>query len=1320
MCAQVYGVVFDDRMPKMNGRRGQAQGGVDVFVKEAGVGRVGIQCKKYTLKSLKWDDVEDEVGKADKHGTPIKKLILATTAPSDAPLLKKVQELSDAREAKGLFPVEVEFWDDICNHIERYPVLQESYAPHSPGAAYHRQEAKLSALGDLVLETKAMMQGIVGLPPARPESVNRLISQQLDRTNDLLKAGRYRDALAHLAAVGKDLGPFDAHQKARWYLQKGLSLWFTDVDDQEPAALFLKSFELYPDDERMAAAQVRGLMLQGKLDEARAAAQSALVRFPDSQQVWFTQVNLRFVQGELVRMGDLPAALRHEPDALQIVAQVELKVDNLDQAIKLSQQAAEHPAAGFFIRANALRIAVECGSRYPVGAAVGALPVRETNALEFAVGLFDPWHERLWEVQSGAVGETAGHLGYALLMLNRFAEALELARAAETHGYRSTEILRVHVTALFELDREGELLRIANERLAEMNAASLTIVGQVAAAAGNLTLLQQTSDAALALDPADEETTELLTALRWNALLRAARQETAVNEVLAAKVDVSGGLISACMAARVLERAGRTLEADAVVQRAKALVTGESDDADKLMLAELLFDVQHFTEAGALLERLVTPGRLSDLHDKLLACYVRSNRRHKAKQLIASLPAGWIERDRTRSLAVELGQQAADWSFLRTLVDAQIRKHPATVASWLFKLSVSLHSSTPPEFQNDLRGVPELLDGPVRGAARLATMELRYGEAERGMRRLYRMLRRNLDEPEALSAYFLSIVGAPVELPLMQAELPAVAPGSYVALVDEFGTATRLVIDPADVAGLPKRDGYAEAAAPAAAALLGAVVGQQVDLPTLAFGDTRRYTVTAVQSAYRYMLQVVQERANALGGLPHMKSVRIGETGDAERDLAHMKAEVMRSAEVSRQLFETYAAGHMTLSGLSSHMGRSAMEAVLGWPADGPPLFVGTGEAAEREAALARLARPDAVYVIDALTLAELVHLDIQEILAHLPKVLMSTVTKAMLEDALREAKEDRSVATSTEVNGQLAFIEHDAHYHIRRIEFFTAVLAAVETWCEVQPAYGELDDDPETSRLADVLQDEEIEVLLLARTANATVLTLDGRLRFVLEHIAKIPGVWPQALLMHCGHNDLVVPAKRACATVRQLLWNRSFVSLSAADLTWMVLQGGAYLQQGMQRFKVYLSSDEVEFASTSRVAFEFLSQIASLQIQFGAFGELFEHVVEAAMRHKQCAADFGQIVVDFIVELTGSANKSSHPYAAVNAFPEKRMQIQRHLLAERFRRARDRLQAPMDTRPVAVRAVFCSTIPMLIEDKPSPAAEPVGEVLIPRKRSR
>jgi len=155
MCADVYGVVFEDPLPKMNGRRGQSQGGVDVFVQRKGVGRIGIQCKKYTFQAIGWDDVEDEVAKADKRLAPIKQLILATTAPSDARLLERVQLLSDARQAEGLFPVDIEFWDDICNHVERFTVLQDSYAPQSPGAAFHRHQEQLSTVHAVAVRSRA-------------------------------------------------------------------------------------------------------------------------------------------------------------------------------------------------------------------------------------------------------------------------------------------------------------------------------------------------------------------------------------------------------------------------------------------------------------------------------------------------------------------------------------------------------------------------------------------------------------------------------------------------------------------------------------------------------------------------------------------------------------------------------------------------------------------------------------------------------------------------------------------------------------------------------------------------------------------------------------------------------------------------------------------------------------------------------------------------------------------------------------------------------------------------------------------------------------
>ena len=46
MCARIYGAVYGDQLPTINGRRGQAQAGIDVFVNST-AGRIGIQCKRY-------------------------------------------------------------------------------------------------------------------------------------------------------------------------------------------------------------------------------------------------------------------------------------------------------------------------------------------------------------------------------------------------------------------------------------------------------------------------------------------------------------------------------------------------------------------------------------------------------------------------------------------------------------------------------------------------------------------------------------------------------------------------------------------------------------------------------------------------------------------------------------------------------------------------------------------------------------------------------------------------------------------------------------------------------------------------------------------------------------------------------------------------------------------------------------------------------------------------------------------------------------------------------------------------------------------------
>lgn len=1298
MCANVYGVVFHDPKPKTNGRKGQSQGGVDVFVTAKDTGRIGVQCKKYFLTKLEWEHVEDEVRKADKYKTPIKILLIATTSPSDASLLHKIQLLSDEREAQGLFTVEVDFWEDIENHINRFTSLQDSYAPHSAGAAYYRQDQKLDLLHELTLETRNSIATNAALPAGRDDSVNKLITAQLDYTNELLKANLYQDALTHIAAIGKDLEPFDAHQKARWYLQRGLCLWLSRDDDKEAAGFFLKAAALYPDDEKMAAARVRGLMLNGNIIDALNAGLSAIERYPDSQPVWLIYINVRVMMGEAVQFEGIPSSMREEPDVLQILAIAARKQENFAEAVRLSIKAASHKAAGFFTRATALHMVVEDATRNTVAAMYGLLSKSQLDTLKQVIDLFEPRHEKLWPVQSAAVEVAAAQLGFVFLLKRDPKRAMEVVKEAAAHGINSKELLHIQLMALSELNQNDEAIELGRTHLTKLTKESTVIVAEMAANCGDVKFLDEAISQTSSWPPDCQEAIDLLTSLRWVALARTGEKVRALREISDAKIAEKGSFILACNAARLLNQAGYPLEAVELIDRAKSLVCEQSHESDQLMLAELLFNARRWMDAAALYEQLTPIGQLSQLHTRLFTCYVEADSRKRAKEFLSRLPEDWVEHDEIRRLAMHLGQMASDWAFLLPLTETQIRKAPTLAVSWLFKLHVARHCATPAAFQDMVRQVPEELGGSIQNIAQLARLELQYDEALRGLRRLYRLVRQNFDEPEAFSTYFIGIMAAPPGLPLMEEALLAVAAGSSLTLVSDTGHELQVTIDPSDVGTFPKRASFLQPDTPEAIALLGAKVGQIVTVPAQAFGGTQSYTVKAIQSAYRHLLQVINERALSLGGLPNLKLVQIGTSGDAVKDLSFVYDEIKHSSEINRQLFEAYGNGRLTISRLAKMLGRSPIEIAIGWPSDAPPIFIGTGIAQEKIDALETLSRTDIFYVTDALTLAELVNFGIQKVLAALPKVYISPVTMGVLENFLRDSEaKDKSIGSAIDNDGQLGFIEYDDKFRERRIAFAKELVGVAKKYCTVQPAYSELTPPVEIPQFVEILNEEEREMLLLAKECTATLLTLDGRLRILAKFGTGVNGVWPQVLLMHCLATDRITSAQSAEFTVKQFLANRKFVSLSSNELVWMVMQGDSYIQQGFQALKRYLGDAETDLISSSSVALEFLAVISRLNTQLGAFGELLVHVIEPIFRRKDCPHNFHEHIEEFVCDLIEKSTESPHLYPPANWLREQRIRY----LAGKYVEARERSSRPPDVRPIAVRVLYCSKIPTLVLDK-------------------
>ncbi|WP_158261032.1 MULTISPECIES: tetratricopeptide repeat protein [Pirellulaceae] len=114
-----------------NGRGGQRQNGVDVFVHTQQGSWIGIQCKgkdNYQDKKVTRAELRREVKAADNFRPKLSEYILATTARRDGGIQEFARILTVERGKKGLFPVRVRSWDDIRDLLDSHPeVVSEVY-----------------------------------------------------------------------------------------------------------------------------------------------------------------------------------------------------------------------------------------------------------------------------------------------------------------------------------------------------------------------------------------------------------------------------------------------------------------------------------------------------------------------------------------------------------------------------------------------------------------------------------------------------------------------------------------------------------------------------------------------------------------------------------------------------------------------------------------------------------------------------------------------------------------------------------------------------------------------------------------------------------------------------------------------------------------------------------------------------------------------------------------------------------------------------------------------------------------------------------------
>ncbi len=1157
--------------------------------------------------------------------------------------------------------------------------------------------ARLSGLVETLTRAQPSIQD--HLPVARDDSVNKLISEQLDGIHARIKDLRYAEGLEDLVRLGKSHEQFDEHQKARWYLLTGTCKWHTG-NVQAAASDFIQAAELIKDEDKFAAAGIRGLLLQGNVSAAAKAGAAAMKAFPESLAVWQVTVNARINLGEKLTLEDIPVLFRSEADALQTLAWALHRQGDKAGAAQTAIQALDASNPSFFTRDTALSLCLEQAIGDGISVALHVLDANERHLLERCISEFSPSTERLWQVQSiEAVSTAVSNLAIAHFLLGRADAALALLHEARSHGVSSPEFLRVEMEALAAIGKRDEAIALGKSQIDDLSAEALAIFAQLTGEADDLESVERALEAANKLPHKQPGLVQNLTGMRWTILAKSDSQAV-LKSIRTGDWAINHSVSELVAAAEVLRRSGFNDEAEERITRALELLPSSKLAGERYLVAHYLLFTRDYAKAAAVLEQIAPSGKHSQLHADLLFCYMRCGRRAKAKELIESFPQGWQSHAETRHLAMELAQIAGDRDLLAALVPVEFDQAPSEIRSWLLRVVTAAHSSAE-EVASVLKDAPLDLCGSIQEICQLASLELRHGYKEQALRRLYVMRRNRLDSTESAAAHVVTLVAVTDELPLMEDELPIVGPGTAVTLTDKAGRDQTFTLDPTGLPQLPSTPEFLKAGSKEVSTLSGLVMGAQLAVSD-ALGESQVLTVRRICSAYRRLLELSQLALNSpLAPSPIARMMKLHSDESGKPDFTGLTRQLQQSNEHAKKTINSYSSSPITLGMLAQLLGRDVTDIVRGWPLDVPAIQVGGGNPEQRAQAIESLKSRKGPYLIDSVTLVELGSLDCLDALAELPSIFVTSHTADILEAKLEEAKVERKMGTAFEHEGKLGFAEVTAEQRQQEIRFFQNILDLVHQHCKVVPAYGTDSLPPIAGQIEKVVSTEEFSLILTAVEYEATLISMDARLRAITNFVG-VSGVWPQVLLMYVRDQGKLSARSYSLATMRQLFANRTFISVTAEDLAFMAYQGTNWLKFGMSRFTKYLASPETEFYSVLRVSVDFIQRLAYQgPCHFGALCRILQLLSEGLFRHKDAPSDlvqrlFGGVIRALLIE------KSSVE--------------QKQLLHAAIHEGRQMAQTPNYGELKDVQVLMCSEVPLIayVAEKQDDK-EPQGRLISP-----
>lgn len=1120
-CRVLFAEIINDSNLKLVATRGKNQGGFDLIGTRNGDPEqtVGIQCKnKPKGGKLVLADVRSDIARMLQFEPPVTEIYVVTTASDDHSYDKLAIELRKAQKDLGRsVDIQIWGWDTLTARILSSPAALAAFDPDrsaSTGTLLAHSAETLS-LQHESLEIQREMQTAVtellasrqALDPVEASSradIDEVLHKQIDDIRDLLNTGRPKTALDLLEKLAANSSSQSVAIRARIKANMGHAIMRLG-DERRGGEFLLEAYALNPDDAKLKANRILGLVLTDHAREAVDFARSLFNAGEGDETVASFLYQAAAVLDEDMAPDDIVGGQFSSDENVAIGRAVYLRKHRgaFEWRDYANTVAAEHSGSQILLRLSAEATLDEIYERRSFGP--GDANKEDREAMERAVVML----HAIWE--SAKSQEDAGQQQVISIAANLVTayRALRNPKAADEVGKQALALApndEALLLATSHIDIISDRAEAAVEKLLglpESRQRTTALLGAYAS-------LGQWSDVAefatterrQALDGLDMQAFDCIALDARFRVGKVIDERSALGDLVAAWPEE----LHVAASAADIARQYYPEMFDELFDRAMALAQKPAPISERMVLAELALRSDRYDAAVEVLNGHVDLNEPSEPLGWLAMAFVNSTAASDAHAFFDSLPETVLDSPRFSRMAGTAEYNRGDLASAEKHLKRALQVDPDDLRSTLMLEGTLIREGRDDDAIAFIQTVDETKSrGSPLEKMRLAVSLRRAGEASRAFGLAFDVASRNRDNEAVASAF-------PQLLFMSEASLPGadilngIQDGFWFRLEGQ-GTA--------DIEGLLSNDAIPGAHCHSAdqvlgKALLGKNIGDEVVLPER-LGIERRYVVREIKHRWIWLAHDIM----------HSHAARFPDSASMvqmtmqDNDVQPILDIVRKGEQDVLDIVDTYRASPLPLAFIAALRSGDVVGFAHRVTASGGDIKTCVGLLEERRLAqeyVSRARNRGAVFDTYTLVMAEAFEL-LPPLREYFGRLLISRDTM----DDFTEWRQRQSLNVGRETMA-LSYEGEQAVKHVqsvddnsRQLEILDRLIANVRNHCEIMPLEGGT--EPEAARMQQAGLDDLLEPIRIARSKDVLLLSDDLHFRQLAQQMGVRRSAWLQAV---------------------------------------------------------------------------------------------------------------------------------------------------------------------------------------------------------------